>query len=248
MKNIKLSIITLISLGFFGYGGGDIATVTPYESDDVNMAIEEAVPYITPTPTPSPTIIKKEPPKVVKPQQEIYSNGFYAGLGITGNRYSNSCKCTTSINSMPIKKKNKERNLAFLARVGYDFNPYIGIETRGVRSIAEDKDFKLSHIGLFLKPMIPIGDITNLYTILGFAKTKVTGEVPKVDAESFAFGGGLEFDLSKDVPKKGRYSRKFDGKGDQEQGVGVFLDYERLVVKKNTPNLDTITVGISYDF
>ncbi len=249
MKNIQLSIITLISTGFLCYGGGDIAEVTPYESNDINMAIEEATPYIEPTPTSIPTpIIKKIPQKVVKLKKGINPSGFYVGLGITGSRYKDSCKCTTPTNSIPTKITNKERNLAILTRVGYDFNPYIGIEARGIRSVAEDDDFKLSHIGLFLKPMIPIGDITNLYGILGVAKTKVTGNIPKVDAESAAFGGGLEFDLSKDIPKEGRYSRKFDGKGDQEKGVGFFLDYERLVVKKNTPDLDTLSAGVSYDF
>ncbi len=246
MRNIQLSIITLISMGFLGYGGGDIAEVTPYESNDINMAIEEATPYIEPTPTPTPIILK-----VVKPQKkEIIPSGFYVGLGITGNRYKDSCKCTTATSTSLITQKitNKESNLALLTRVGYDFNPYIGIEARGIRSIADDNDFKLSHIGLFLKPMIPIGDITNLYGILGMAKTKVTGNIPRVDTESVAFGGGLEFDLSKDVPKEGRYSRKFDGKGDQEKGVGFFLDYERLVVKKDAPNLDTLSAGVSYDF
>jgi len=247
MKNIQLSIITLISMGFLGYGGGDIAVVTPYESNDISMAIDEAVPYIEPTPTPTP-IIQIPIKKVFKPKKEINPSGFYVGLGITGNRYKGSCKCTTPTNSIPTKITNKERNLGVLGRVGYDFNPYFGIEARGIRSVAEDNDFKLSHIGLFLKPMIPIGNITNLYGILGVAKTKVTGNIPKVDAESVAFGGGLEFDLSKDIPKDGRYSRSFDGKGDQEKGVGFFLDYERLVVKKNTPDLDSISAGVSYDF
>jgi len=58
----------------------------------------------------------------------------------------------------------------------------------------------------------------------------------------------LEVDLSKDTPKEGRYSRVFDGKGDQEKGIGLFFDYERLIVKKNSPDLDTLSAGVTYDF
>ncbi len=63
-----------------------------------------------------------------------------------------------------------------------------------------------------------------------------------------AYGAGVELDLSEDVPRNGRYSRDFDGEGDQEQGIGLFIDYERLVAEKNTPNLDTFTAGVTYDF
>jgi hypothetical protein len=257
MKNIQLSIITLISMGFLGYSGGDIAVVTPYESDDIQNATDAAVPYIepieeevvvVPNPTPTPIVQIPTPQPKPQPKKSIYSNGFYVGLGITGTRYNGSCKCTTSTSSIPTKVTNRETNIALLGRVGYDFNQYIGIEVRGMKSIAREKDFSLSHIGLFLKPMIPIGNITNFYTLIGVAKTKTNGNIPKVDAESIAYGGGFEIDLSKDVPKNGRYSREFNGKGDQESGIGLFIDYERLVAKKSSPDLDSISAGVTYDF
>jgi len=69
-----------------------------------------------------------------------------------------------------------------------------------------------------------------------------------VNAKSFAWGFGAEVDLTSDEPKEGRYNREFDGQGDQESGLGLFIDYERLVAKSNAPDLDTINTGISYDF
>ncbi len=255
MKNIKLLTITIISISFLCYGGGDIKKVTPYETNDVELATENAEPetYIKPIEEPikvEPTpIIIKEHVKVVPPpsKKEINPSGFYVGLGITGSRYYDTCKCTN--NSITQKISNKENNMAVLGRVGYDYNPYIGVEARGIISFAEDEDMSLSHTGLFIKPMIPLGDITNLYTLLGFAKTRVKGaNTPHLNAESMAFGGGLEFDLSKDIPKDGIYSRKFDGKGNQEKGIGFFLDYERLVAKKHAPQLDAFSAGVTYDF
>jgi len=243
MKNIKLSIITIISLGSFCYGGGDIyPTVSPYEQEDMQLAQEAEV---------EPVIIKQEPVVIQEPiikenkpiekeVKEINPSGFYVGLGITGSRYDSNCNCP--------KKSGIDKSVALLGRVGYDFNPYIGIEARGMKSIAYDDGASITHAGLFLKPMLPIGNITNIYALLGASKTKTTGTLTQVNAEGLAMGGGVEVDLSKDTPKEGRYSRTFDGKGNQEKGMGLFLDYERLVVKKNSPDLDTLSLGVTYDF
>ena len=239
MKNIKLSIITIISLGTFCYGGGDIYPITtPYEQEDMQLAQEAVIPKPVVKPvTPKPVVVK---PIVKKEPKEINPSGFYVGLGITGSRYDSNCNCPT--------KSGTENSVAILGRVGYDFNPYIGIEARGIKSIANDDGASITHIGLFLKPMLPIGNITNIYALLGASKTKTTGTLTQVNAEGLAMGAGVEVDLSKDTPKEGRYSRDFDGKGNQEKGMGLFLDYERLVVKKNAPDLDTLSLGVTYDF
>jgi len=247
MKNIKLSIITIISLGTFCYGGGDIyPTVSPYEQEDIQLAQEaEVEPVIQ-----EPIVIKQEPviqesiiqenKAIKKEAKEINPSGFYMGLGITGSKYNSNCNCPN--------KSSTDKSIALLGRVGYDFNPYIGIEARGMKSIAYDDGASISHAGLFLKPMLPIGNITNIYALLGASKTKTTGTLTQVNAEGLAMGGGVEVDLSKDTPKDGKYSRDFDGKGNQEKGIGLFLDYERLIVKKNAPDLDTLSLGVTYDF
>ncbi|MCK4440580.1 MAG: porin family protein [Sulfurovaceae bacterium] len=239
MKNIKLSIITIISLNLFCYAGGDIYPITtPYEQEDINLAQEAVVEPVTPKPVVEPVVIKpivkKEKPKEINP------SGFYVGLGITGNRYDSKCNCP--------KKSGIDKSIGIVGRVGYDFNPYIGIEARGIKSLINDDGAAITHTGIFLKPMIPVGKVTNLYALLGASKTKTTGSLTQVNAEGLAMGAGVEVDLSKDEPKEGRYSRAFDGKGNQEKGVGIFFDYERLILKKNSPDLDTISAGITYDF
>jgi OOP family OmpA-OmpF porin len=235
MKNIKLSIITIISLSIFAYAGGDIyPTTTPYEQEDIQLAQEAIVEPVIPTPM---VIVK---PIVKKEPKEISPSGFYVGLGITGSRYDSNCNCPT--------KSGIENSVGVVGRVGYDFNPYIGMEARGIKSMLNDNGASIAHTGLFLKPMLPIGQLTNLYVLLGASKTKTTGNLTQVDAEGVAMGAGVEVDLSKDTPKEGRYSREFDGKGDQEKGIGLFLDYERLIVKKNSPDLDTLSAGVTYDF
>ncbi|NOZ90823.1 MAG: outer membrane beta-barrel protein [Epsilonproteobacteria bacterium] len=255
MKIIKLSTILLL-LGGLGYAGGDISPVTDYEIEDVVVADEESS-YIEPIVEEQPVvapIVEEEPvyiaPKqpqepviVPKPRKKISTNGFYAGLGITGVRYKNNCNCKSGI-----KKEYKDNTAGIVARVGYDFNQYIGIEARGSKTNWDSDGSKVEHSGVYLKPMLPIGKSSNVYGLIGAAKTKVKGTVPHVDSEGLAVGGGVEIDLSKDTPKDGRYSRDFDGHGDQEKGVGLFIDYERMVAEKDAPIVDGVSAGITYDF
>jgi len=272
MKILKLSTL-IILLGSLGYAGGDISPVSDYEIEDAVVAEEEATisPYVEEEPTyvqsepeyvepepikAEPEPIKVEPkPVIAEPKpvvatppapKNISANGFYAGLGITGARYRDSCTCKKGT----IKKKvtNKDTTYGVMARVGYDFNQYVGIEARGLKTNWKSDGSKVEHTGIYIKPMLPIGDSTNLYGLIGAGKTKTKGSMPHVDSESLALGAGIEVDLSKDTPKDGRYSRDFDGQGDQEKGVGLFVDYERMVAKKHAPILDAVSAGVTYDF
>lgn len=199
-----------------------------------------------------PIIKKKEivaiPPKIVETvvveeveKKSIYANGFYAGLGISGIRYKTNCNSRCS-------NAGKDNSIGVTGRVGYDFNQYIGLEARGISTVAKDNGGKVKHFGVFVKPMLPVGDKTNIYGLVGFAKTTTEGRLQGTNAETLALGAGVEVDLTKDSPKDGRYNREFDGKGDQEKGVGLFVDYEKMVVKSGAPTLDVVSAGVTYDF
>jgi len=253
MKNIKLSMAALLAMSSLSFAGGDFTVVTPYEVEDVVMAEEAYVepeiveayvePKIEVIPEPAPVVVApkvKAVEPVPVPVKNIKANGFYAGLGIAGARYSTSCKgCSNS---------GEDKTAGLMARVGYDFNKYVGLEARGLKTNWKSEGGKVEHAGVFVKPMIPVGDATNVYGLVGLAKTKTKGYLQKTDSKSLALGAGVEVDLSADTPKDGRYGRAFDGKGDQEKGVGVFVDYERMVVKSSAPHLDAVSAGVTFDF
>ena len=250
MKNIKFSLIVLLAMGSIGYAGGDISPVTAYETEDEVVSeqayekayVEEPV-YVAPEPVveeaiyvePKPVVVPVVP--LVQPKRTITSNGFYAGLGITGVKYDSGCNCP--------KQKTDETTYGGMARVGYDFNQYVGIEARASRT---NGDSDVKHVGIYLKPMVPVTNKANIYGLIGAAKTKIEGDLPDVDSDSLALGGGIEVDLSTDIPKDGRYSRSFDGQGDQEKGLGLFVDYERMIAKKDAPDVDAVSAGVTYDF
>jgi len=248
VKKIKLSIIALLAITSLGYTGGDISPITEYELEDAIVAEEEA--YIEPEPIvvePEPIVVEPEPVVVEpKPKKNISTNGFYAGLGITGTRYKDSCLCkATTTND---KTTIKSQQFGVMAKVGYDFNQYIGIEARGSKTNISNEQAGVEHVGVFVKPMLPVGNSANIYGLIGAARTNAKASDFKYKTDSLALGAGIEIDLSKDTPKDGRYSRDFDGQGDQEKGVGLFVDYERMIVKKHAPVLDAISAGITYDF
>jgi len=249
MRNIKLSLIALMAMSSLSYAGGDLTVVTPYEIEDAVMAEEAYVEpiieeYVEPTPIPEPVVIEPTPVPVVVPPvpvRNIKANGFYAGLGIAATRYKSNCKTGC-------KGSGTDKTAGVMARAGYDFNKYVGIEARGIRTNWKADGGTVKHAGLFIKPMVPVSDATNIYGLVGFAKTTTQGRMQRTDAEALALGAGIEVDLSADTPKDGRYGRTFDGMGDQEKGLGVFADYERMVVKSGSPDLDAVSVGVTYDF
>ena len=253
MKNIKLSLVALMAMASFLEAGGDFTIVTPYEVEDVIMAeeayvepiVEEYVaPYVAPIPapyvepTPEPIVVAPVPISDVNP------SGFYAGLGIAAARYNSNCSQTPR----GCGSGQVDKTAGVMARVGYDFNKYIGLEARGIRTNWRADGGKVKHAGIFVKPMLPVGDATNIYGLVGLAKTTTQGGMQRTNAEALALGIGVEYDISEDTPKEGRYGRAFDGKGNQEKGLGLFADYERMVVKSGAPDLDAVSAGVTYDF
>ena len=230
MKSIKLSLITLLAGSSFAMAGGDIVPVTPYEVEDIKAA---EVVEVTPPSTPKVVVPAPLPEANISP--------IYIGLGITAAQYKTGCGCTGT-------KSGTDKTFGGVARVGYDFNKYLGIEARGLVTPVKADGGEIQHYGAFVKPMYPVTDTVNVYALGGIAKTKTKGSLRTTDVSGLAFGAGLEYDISDDKKKDVKYDREFDGEADQEKGFGVFADYERLYYKKGSPDLDALSVGMTYDF
>ncbi len=234
MKRIQLSLIALIASSSLAVAGGDIAPIEFYEEE---IAVEEVL--VEPAPTPIPTPIPTPVPVPVVPVANV--SGIYAGLGIVAANYDTNCDCAG-------EKSGTDKTAGIMARVGYDFNKYVGVEARGMLSNQKGNGGEIKHAGVFVKPMIPVSEDTNVYGLVGLAKTKTQGSLRRTDVEGLAFGGGVEYDLSDDKKKNAKYDREFDGMADQEKGLGLFADYERLYYKSGSPDLDAVSVGVTYDF
>jgi len=247
MKKIKLSVLALLSSSSLLTAGGDINVFTPHVEEEINLSVQAPIvkaPIVKATEEQeaiqSPIEVV---PKVVK---EADISPFYVGLGVVAARYDSTCLSS-------ISGCDGVMNVGgLLLRGGYDFNPYVGVEARGIFTIKKDNGGKIQHYGAFVKPMYPINDEFNLYGLLGVAKTKTSGNLRVTDTSGLAYGIGLEYDLSDDKKdnkqKELKYQREFDGLADQEKGLGLFVEYEKLYYKSGAPTLDAISVGLTYDF
>ena len=246
MKKIILSSSFFLIMSGLAYAGGDLLP-TVFETEEVVVPIEAYVapePVVIPTPKPIATPVSIPTPVPIPVPVPVVNNilplGLYVAAGLTAARYNPDCAC-------PVQG-SVDKTAGLIGRIGYDFNEYIGLEARGIRTNWKSNGGKIKHAGLFVKPMYPVSEGINVYGLAGYAKTTTQGSKRRVDAEALAWGLGLEYDFGTDTPKEGRYGRTFDGYGDQESGWGLFTDYERLVQKSGSPDLDTVNVGITYDF
>lgn len=167
----------------------------------------------------------------------------YLGVGAVAGRYFSSTYEDVTYGAM--------------IRAGYELNQYIGIEARYIATFWEEGRLfgqELEHVGLYVKPMVPLDDNFNLYGLVGYGWTQTTtsGLVdPAIDDNGFAAGGGIEYDLSDkrdDYDRNVHYPEGFDGQADQEKGWGLFVDYQRLLINSDVPDLDVVSAGVTYDF
>jgi len=238
MKSIKLSLIAIIGLGTVIYAGGDISPVTPYETEDMEMATEYATQVeITPTtpktvasvpPVVVPLVPKSkqketEPKKEVEPKKETTHNSrAYIGLGGVVAQYDTNCKCSNHTLS------GTDKTGGVILKAGYEYNQYIGIEARGIKTMIKEDGGEIEHIGLFIKPSYPITDNTTVYGLVGWAKTTTTGSLRETDVDGLAFGAGVDYSVT--------------------QNISLFADYERLFQESDAPKLDAISIGANYKF
>jgi len=174
---------------------------------------------------------------------------IYLGLGLLWGRYNAQCggpKCNY-----------EDVTYGALLRAGYDFSQYFGIEGRLLGTFLKAQpNFgqELRHLGIYAKPMYPLSEDFNIYGLLGYGwtQTKTEGKnLKEVDEGGFSAGIGLEYDLSDmedDREEDTLYEGGFDGQGDQEKGWGLFVDYQRLLIKSDVPDMDVISGGVTYDF
>jgi opacity protein-like surface antigen len=152
----------------------------------------------------------------------------------------------TSFNNDFTSEEITSNTLMFQA--GYQYNRYIAVEGRYSFGFNTDYDAgnivnpiqvydgDVSHWGIYLKPMYPIGDFS-IYALLGYGEAMLD-DILNGDAVDggFQWGVGASYAFT--------------------ENVSVFVDYVSLynntgfdwVVTKADIDVDTWTLGVSYKF
>lgn len=172
---------------------------------------------------------------------------LYIGLGAVASFIERDPCCDVGTSNI------EDSRGGAIMRIGWDFNQYVGVEARALKTFGSDVFSETTHYGLFLKPQYHLVDSTNVYGLLGYGRTTVDYtnglKSSSNSANAFSYGVGFEYDFSKEESQK-RYDRTFDNQGDQEKGWGLWVDYQHLLDNEwwmHTDN-DIITAGITYDF
>jgi len=195
----------------------------------------------------------------VVPIETIDPNPWYIGGGLAWAKLSvDSCYGNPGCSY-------EDATWGAMVRGGYEFNEYFGIEARWLRTFWDEGPFggtPLQHVGIFAKPQVPVSERFNVYGLLGYGYTENLGSGGRLNYfdsdDGFSAGIGLEYDLSgrdddyeahktEENPNP-QFDREFDGYGEQNAGWSLFLDYQRLLIKSDIPDLDAVSFGVRYDF
>ena len=158
---------------------------------------------------------------------------FYIGVGGIMAPVSTDCPCAGAAG----QRKYDTSNFGGILRIGYDFNPYFGIEARFLRSGISKNFATMTHYGIYAKPQVHISDAVNLYGLIGYGHTKVDckyKKTPLYEGNGLSFGAGVEYNFAA-------------GDG---QGWGAYVDFQNLLrdAGGNKVHANVFSAGVRYGF
>ena len=156
---------------------------------------------------------------------------IYVGVGFTRGIYHNSCKSGCEYEDV---------TYGVMAKAGYNFNQNVGMELRYLQTFWDADELggqELQHVGLYIKPMMPMNEQLSIYGLVGYGMTSTTtganGNLKEVDDNGFSAGLGLDYTVASE---------------EGASGWGLFVDYQRLLIKSDVPSMDTVSTGITFGF
>jgi opacity protein-like surface antigen len=225
MKKVTLSIVSVLTLSGLSFAGGNVSPIVPIE----------------------------EPAAQVP--EAVENSAFYVGLGysyLSSNRTAVLNDPADPRNGQVVKDTDSNADNVML-QIGYRFNRYFALEGRYTASVGdfaltyhlkngleEDADIDLSHIGIYLKPVYPVGDFS-LYGLLGYGKIeREFNQEPhhSWDGSGFQWGAGVQYALMDHLAVFADYVRWYDEEGEPHKRLPRLLDTDFSVV----------SVGLTYRF
>lgn len=173
-------------------------------------------------------------------ESSSFGKDFYLGLGVS---------------AFSLKNDNTEEKFTaypMTLQLGYNYNKYLGIEGRYLRSLGKVKYDKgnsantniadypsdFTNIALYLKPQYKAKKFT-AYALLGYGEVALTnipqGGVDRAEA-GFQWGFGLSYDLTENISTFVDYTNLYDGKG------------FNFIATDSDVAVHAVTIGFSYRF
>jgi opacity protein-like surface antigen len=228
---MKKVLLLLTAASTMIFAGGDIAPVEPIVA------------------TPAPVV---EAPSPIK----FYVGGGYSRINADGSG-GNPLIYQDTFNALAVEALGSHswdinaNNYLLLA--GVKVNEYFAIEGRYSNSF-EDFDYKftseqqyagtlnggeIESYGIYAKPMYPVTEQIDVYGLLGYGNTKITGNGGKImDSGDFSWGAGASYEITNNISAFADYVRLYD---DTVNDVGSIINGDKVKV-------DSVNVGLIYTF
>ncbi|MES2034843.1 MAG: porin family protein [Pseudomonadota bacterium] len=102
---------------------------------------------------------------------------------------------------------------AIQGRVGYKFNPYVGVEGEAAFGVKDDRDIELKHqVGAFVVGYAPITPQADLFARVGYSGATVDTPLGEADGDGWAYGvGGQYYFTAKDGVRLDWTRHDYDG-------------------------------------
>ena len=155
---------------------------------------------------------------------------FYIGVGVMSTFIQRDPCCDRAV------KDIEDHRIGAILRLGWNYNQYVGIEARALKTFNDNVFSTTTHYGLYLKPQYKLTNRSNIYGLLGYGKTSVDYDNGVKNSENsinaFSYGAGVEYDFS------------------EESNWGLWLDYQHLLKDEWWMHTDNsiVSVGITYKF
>lgn len=151
---------------------------------------------------------------------------LYIGLGVVMTDIDRDpCPCANG------ETIAEDHRYGGVLRIGMDFNEYLGVEARVLKSLESGVFSETTHYGLYFKPQFSLSEDLKIYGLLGYGTTEIdyTNGIrdSSTDESGVAYGAGVEYRLSRDEDGNGwslwaDYSRVLKDKGAVHSTVDVF--------------------------
>lgn len=151
---------------------------------------------------------------------------LYIGLGVVMTDIDRDpCPCAND------ETIAEDHRYGGILRIGMDFNEYLGVEARILKSLESGVFSETTHYGIYLKPQFSLSEDLKIYGLLGYGTTEIdyTNGIrdSSTDESGVAYGAGVEYRLSRDEDGNAwslwaDYSRVLKDKGAVHSTVDVF--------------------------
>jgi len=241
MKKITSSIVAALAVSTFAFAGGDIAPVEP----------EVSVPEVV----------------------ESTPGAFYLGLAYSyikadGDLTGTATPLNNPAGAVDVTGTADADWNAVMLQAGYQFNPYLAVEGRYWTNVGtgdqegtlvfegfEDSPYVMSGDapdidawGIYLKPMLPVGESFNVYALLGYGNV----EIANMDESGFQWGAGASYSISDNLSLFVDYVSLYDDATTSTSPFDIPLETGGSVLGDLEQNLDqsiySINVGLTYKF